>query len=91
MRGGQATEEVGGEAGAVARYAEITGWGKALPPTVLTNADLELIVDTSDNWITTRSGDQGAPHLPTWRRPTWRNWPPGARWRPRGSISIRWT
>ena len=40
----------------MARYAEITGWGKALPPTVLTNADLELIVDTSDNWITTRSG-----------------------------------
>ena len=38
------------------RYAEITGWGKALPPTVLSNADLELIVNTSDNWITTRTG-----------------------------------
>lgn len=38
------------------RYAEITGWGKALPPTVLTNADLELIVETSDDWITSRSG-----------------------------------
>lgn len=38
------------------RYAEITGWGKALPPTVLSNADLETIVDTSDEWITTRTG-----------------------------------
>ena len=38
------------------RYAAITGWGKALPPTVLSNADLESIVDTSDEWITTRSG-----------------------------------
>ena len=38
------------------RYAEITGWGKALPPTVLSNADLERMVDTSDEWITTRSG-----------------------------------
>ena len=40
----------------MARYAEITGWGKALPPVVLTNSDLELIVDTSDQWITSRSG-----------------------------------
>ncbi|MFQ5966785.1 MAG: beta-ketoacyl-ACP synthase III [Acidimicrobiia bacterium] len=38
------------------RYAEITGWGKCLPPVVLTNSDLEKIVDTSDDWITTRSG-----------------------------------
>jgi 3-oxoacyl-[acyl-carrier-protein] synthase-3 len=37
-------------------YAEITGWGKALPPTVLTNHELEQIVETSDEWITTRSG-----------------------------------
>lgn len=40
----------------MARYAEITGWGKALPPTVLTNADLERIVETSDDWIRSRSG-----------------------------------
>ncbi len=38
------------------RSAEIVGWGKALPPTVLTNHDLERIVDTSDEWITTRTG-----------------------------------
>lgn len=36
--------------------AEIVGWGKAMPPTVLSNADLERIVDTNDEWITTRTG-----------------------------------
>ena len=36
--------------------AEIVGWGKAMPPTVLSNADLERIVDTSDEWITSRTG-----------------------------------
>ena len=48
------------------RYAEITGWGKALPPTVLTNADLELIVETSDDWITSRSGikERRISHVP---------------------------
>ncbi len=38
------------------RNAEIVGWGKAMPPTVLTNADLEKIVDTNDEWITSRTG-----------------------------------
>jgi 3-oxoacyl-[acyl-carrier-protein] synthase III len=38
------------------RYAAITGWGKCVPPAVLTNADLESIVDTTDDWITTRTG-----------------------------------
>lgn len=36
--------------------AEITGWGKCMPPNVLTNHDLEQIVDTNDDWITTRTG-----------------------------------
>jgi 3-oxoacyl-[acyl-carrier-protein] synthase-3 len=36
--------------------AVITGWGKCLPPTVLSNHDLEQIIDTSDDWITTRTG-----------------------------------
>lgn len=36
--------------------AVITGWGKCLPPSVLSNHDLEQIVDTSDTWITTRTG-----------------------------------
>lgn len=36
--------------------AAIVGTGHALPPRVLTNADLERMVDTSDQWITERTG-----------------------------------
>ena len=36
--------------------ATISGWGKCLPPAVLSNHDLEQLVDTSDEWITTRTG-----------------------------------
>jgi len=35
---------------------KIIGTGSALPDKVLTNADLEKMVDTSDEWITTRTG-----------------------------------
>lgn len=38
------------------RNAAITGWGKCVPPAVLSNADLETVTDTSDEWITTRTG-----------------------------------
>jgi len=34
----------------------ITGTGSALPGKILTNAELERLVDTSDEWITTRTG-----------------------------------
>ncbi|MFZ2948760.1 MAG: beta-ketoacyl-ACP synthase III [Desulfuromonadaceae bacterium] len=34
----------------------ITGTGSALPGKILTNAELETLVDTSDDWITTRTG-----------------------------------
>ncbi|MBO0714914.1 MAG: ketoacyl-ACP synthase III [Acidimicrobiales bacterium] len=34
----------------------VTGWGTALPPTIVTNADLEARLDTSDTWITERTG-----------------------------------
>lgn len=37
-------------------YAAITGVGKYAPEKVLTNADLEKMVDTSDEWIRTRTG-----------------------------------
>ncbi len=37
-------------------YGRIAGWGKAVPDKVLTNADLEQMVDTSDEWIVTRTG-----------------------------------
>lgn len=40
----------------MSRYAAITGWGMAVPEQVLTNADLEKMVDTSDEWIRTRTG-----------------------------------
>jgi len=38
------------------RRARITGWGKYVPEKVVTNHDLEQIVDTSDEWITERTG-----------------------------------
>lgn len=38
------------------RYAQITGWGKYSPPLVMTNDDMAKIVDTSDEWIFSRSG-----------------------------------
>jgi 3-oxoacyl-[acyl-carrier-protein] synthase-3 len=34
----------------------ITGWGRALPERVVTNADLEKTLDTSDEWIRERTG-----------------------------------
>ena len=37
-------------------YARITGTGGYLPENVMTNADLEKIVDTSDQWIRERTG-----------------------------------
>ena len=36
--------------------AKITGVSGFLPPRVMTNADLEKIVDTNDEWIRTRTG-----------------------------------
>ena len=36
--------------------SEIIGWGHYLPQKVLTNDDLAKIVDTSDEWISTRTG-----------------------------------
>lgn len=36
--------------------ARFTGWGRALPPKVLTNHDLEAMVETSDQWIRERTG-----------------------------------
>lgn len=37
-------------------HAAITGWGKCLPPAVLTNDDLSTILDTSDEWVVSRTG-----------------------------------
>lgn len=37
-------------------YAEITGWGKCLPPAILSNDDLSTFIETSDEWIKSRTG-----------------------------------
>jgi 3-oxoacyl-[acyl-carrier-protein] synthase III len=37
-------------------YSKITGTGSYLPERILTNADLELMVDTTDEWIRSRTG-----------------------------------
>jgi 3-oxoacyl-[acyl-carrier-protein] synthase-3 len=36
--------------------AAITGVAKYVPETIMTNADLEKIVDTNDEWIVSRTG-----------------------------------
>ena len=40
----------------MAAHGRITGWGKYVPERVLTNQDLEEMVETSDDWILTRTG-----------------------------------
>ena len=49
------------------RRATITGWGKCAPPVKLTNADLEQLVDTDDQWIVDRTGirSRGINHMQT--------------------------
>jgi 3-oxoacyl-[acyl-carrier-protein] synthase-3 len=39
-------------------YSRIAGTGSYLPEKILTNADLEKLVDTSDEWIRSRTGIQ---------------------------------
>jgi len=38
------------------QYATITGWGKCIPPAILTNHDLSTFIETSDEWIKPRTG-----------------------------------
>ena len=38
------------------RKAKITGIGSYLPDEIVSNDDLSKILDTSDEWITSRSG-----------------------------------
>ena len=49
--------------------AGVLGTGSALPEKIITNADLEKMVETTDEWITTRTGirerRQAAPHETT--------------------------
>jgi 3-oxoacyl-[acyl-carrier-protein] synthase-3 len=47
-------------------YAAITGWGKCLPPSILTNQDLSTFLPTDDAWITSRTGmkERRVSHVP---------------------------
>ncbi len=38
------------------RYAHVVGWGMEVPAQVLSNQDIEAIVDTDDEWIAARTG-----------------------------------
>ena len=38
------------------KFARIIGTGSYLPPKIVTNFDLEKTIDTSDEWITSRTG-----------------------------------
>jgi len=50
----------------MAEYAAITGWGKCIPPAILTNDEMASVIDTSDEWIRTRSGirERRVSHVP---------------------------
>ena len=39
-----------------AKGAVISGWGTALPEKIVTNDELAATMDTSDEWIRTRTG-----------------------------------
>jgi 3-oxoacyl-[acyl-carrier-protein] synthase-3 len=47
-------------------HAAIVGWGKCLPPLILTNQDLATFLPTDDEWITTRTGmkERRISHVP---------------------------
>jgi len=47
-------------------HAAITGWGKCMPPAILDNAGLANFVDTTDEWITSRTGikERRISHVP---------------------------
>ncbi|MEA3176005.1 MAG: 3-oxoacyl-[acyl-carrier-protein] synthase [Gammaproteobacteria bacterium] len=47
-------------------HAAIVGWGKCLPPSILTNQDLASFLPTDDAWITSRTGmkERRISHVP---------------------------
>jgi 3-oxoacyl-[acyl-carrier-protein] synthase-3 len=48
------------------KFAAITGWGKCMPPAILSNADLATFLETNDEWITSRTGikERRISHVP---------------------------
>jgi 3-oxoacyl-[acyl-carrier-protein] synthase-3 len=51
----------------MAEYAAITGWGKCVPPAILTNDEIATIIDTDDEWIQSRTGikERRVSHVPS--------------------------
>jgi 3-oxoacyl-[acyl-carrier-protein] synthase-3 len=47
-------------------HAAITGWGKCMPPAVLDNAGIATLIETTDEWITSRTGikERRISHVP---------------------------
>ena len=47
-------------------FAALTGWGKCLPPAILTNEDLSTFLETNDEWIVQRTGmkERRVSHVP---------------------------
>jgi 3-oxoacyl-[acyl-carrier-protein] synthase-3 len=48
------------------KFAAITGWGKCMPPAILSNADLATFLETNDEWIVSRTGikERRISHVP---------------------------
>jgi len=48
------------------KFANITGWGKCMPPAVMTNDDIATVLDTTDEWIISRTGisERRVSHVP---------------------------
>jgi 3-oxoacyl-[acyl-carrier-protein] synthase III len=49
-------KQIGLRPGGDRRYAHVVGWGVEIPERILTNQDIEKMVDTSDSWIRERTG-----------------------------------
>ncbi len=60
------TQQTANQGKQMSTHAEIVGWGKCLPPAVLTNADLATFLPTDDDWITSRTGmkERRISHVP---------------------------
>ena len=73
-------------------YTKIIGTGSYLPEQVRTNADLEKMVETSDEWIVTRTGIRerriAAAHEQLLR---WALKPQSRRWRWRACPRANWS
>ena len=64
----------------IAMFSRIAGTGSYLPEKILTNADLVHLVDTSDEWIRSRTGiERRHVVVPGETTRIWPSTPPAAR------------